>query len=96
MTTGVGDPSDGNKKAYQQQYYQCNREFLLAKNTLSNREYRRLNDAMCKEKAIKYYYKNRDQILLRKREAYHSKIRPPPECRISLIGFKSNVTLVFD
>jgi hypothetical protein len=51
---------------------------------------------VCKEKGMKYYYRHRDRILRNKREKYNAQRKPPPERRTALVGFKTNVTLVFD
>jgi hypothetical protein len=73
-----------------------NRDHLLSKNTLYGRQYRRINEVTCKEKCVNYYYRHRDRILRNKREKYNAQRKPPPECRTALVGFKTNVTLVFD
>ena len=96
MSIYTGRVSEEYKKAYLQKYYLDHRDHLLPKNTLYGREYRRINEAACKEKGMNYYYRHRDRILRNKREKYNAQRKPPPECRTALVGFKTNVTLVFD
>ena len=45
---------------------------------------------------MNYYYRHRDRILQNKRDKYNAQRKPPPECRTAFVGFKTNVTLVFD
>ncbi len=59
MSIYTGRVSEEYEKAYFQQYYLDHRDHLLPKNTLYGRQYRRINEAACKEKGMNYYYRHR-------------------------------------
>ena len=95
MSSNTPDKKD--RTEYLQKYYQENREYLLAKSTLNQRERRRLDKAVLHEHSTRYYREHREQILRKSREAYARKTnKPTTECRASFVGFKTNVTLAFD